>query len=237
MAAVKYFSASRNSSCLLQLQASGFEEAKKKLNEKGINVVLEINGEPRTSLAQTYNQVLDADDAKSFDWIVLVHSDAAMDVENFTNTLLSLSDKYDAVGVAGAKKLNLAASPLSWFTASKDSPESRIGIVTHVGPVGAKQASIGTMYAPPDVTDTYVAAVDGVCIAVGRKVIDNKDCRFDERFPFDFYDMDFSFTVNTLGLALGAVVEKSFVHLSGGKGILKPKYGEIEKVFRNKWNI
>ena len=222
------------------MQTYGFDDYAKKLLEDGISIVLEVNSDPRTSLAETYNKVLDAEDAGEFDWIVLLHSDAAMDIDHFTRELISLKEKYDIVGIAGAKQLSLKESPLSWFTASKDHPNGRVGMVMHMTPVGSQRPVIPSIFTPPElrnVTNDYVAAIDGVCIAVGRRVIENKDCRFDKQFPFDFYDLDFSLTANKCGMTLGVIVENSFVHMSVGKGILKPTYNKIENIFREKWEI
>lgn len=235
---IKYTVASRDSFCLLK--SYDFDEESKKLSDNGIEISLDVNSEPRTSLAETYNKTLDAEDAKEFDWIVFLHSDAAMDVGHFTNGLISSIGKYDIVGMAGAKRLNLKTSPLSWFTASRGNESGRVGMVMHMTPVGSRTPVIPSVFTPgelKDIKDDYVAAIDGVCIAVGRRAIENKDCRFDERFPFDFYDLDFSLTANKLGLSLGVVVENSFVHMSVGKGILKPEYNKIENIFREKWGI
>ncbi len=235
---VKYVIASRDSFCLLNTY--GFDKAADELLNDGIGIVLEVNSEPRSSLAETYNKTLNADDANKFDWIVFLHSDAAMDIKHFTKRLVSSIGKYDIVGMAGAKRLNMKASPLSWFTASKDDENGRIGMVMHMTPVGSRTPVIPSVFTPPELKymdDDYVAAIDGVCIAVGKRAIENKDCRFDERFPFDFYDFDFSLTANKLGLSLGVIVENSFVHMSVGKGILKPEYNKTENIFREKWGI
>lgn len=235
---VKYVVASRDSHCLLENY--GFWDAVEKLHDNGIEASRYVNSEPKTSLAQVYNAVLNDADAHLFDWIVFIHSDAAMDIEKFTKRLVDIAGKYDVVGIAGAKRITLKCSPLSWFTASRDNQDGRLGKVMHMTPVGSRKPVVETVYSPPelsDVTDDYVAAIDGVCMAVGRRAIANKDCRFDARFPFDFYDLDFSLTANKLGLSVGVIVEDSFVHMSAGRGILKPAYNKLEKTFREKWEI
>ena len=87
----------------------------------------------------------------------------------------------------------------------------------------------------PEIKDTEVVCIDGLCIILSKKLIE-KGFRFDESIaPYDFYDTDSSFQVifNYKG-KVGVMIEYVF-HKSEGMSILKPEFLEYEKKFRDKW--
>ena len=87
----------------------------------------------------------------------------------------------------------------------------------------------------PDVKDTEVACIDGLCIILSKKLIE-KGFRFDTGISdFDFYDTGASFKcLFEMKAKVGVMIEPVF-HVSEGRGILNSKFTEDEKKFRERW--
>ena len=156
-----------------------------------------------------------------FDYIVLSHADVKFNPVSFISHLIWIDGKYDMIGLAGTKNLNSSASPLNWFVGSNQFPYSRFGDVTMTDKNGSEVRCFYNQYTP-DVKDTEVVCIDGLCIILSKKLI-NQGFKFDESIaPYDFYDTDSSFQVifNYKG-KLGVMIEPVF-HKSEGLGILKP---------------
>ena len=145
-----------------------------------------------------------------------------------------IDGKYDLIGLAGTKNLNSSSSHLNWFVGSMDFPYSRYGDVTMLQD-GNKEIRCWYNALYPDVKDTEVVCIDGLCLILSKKLI-NQGFKFDESIaPYDFYDTDSSFQVifNYKG-KLGVMIEP-VLHKSEGRGILKPEFLEYERKFRDKW--
>ena len=139
-------------------------------------------------------------------------------------------DAYDVL-----KKINVSKSPLNWFTGSSDFVNERYGCVSH-GELGNNITFFNSH--SPFIADTKVACIDGLCIILTKKVIEETDLLFDERFKFDHYDTDFSFECTLKRkLNLGVIVRDDLMHWSVGKSILTQSFLESEKHFREKWQF
>lgn len=194
-------------------------------------------GDNKIPLSRLYNTILDDERNDNVsDFIVFMHGDVVFDVHSFISHLLEIKDRYDVIGLAGTKKMNTSASPLNWFTSSNVFPDQRFGDIT----MNDGKRDIRCFYnesTNPDVGDTRVACIDGLCIIVGRTVI-NSDFRFTEGVSnFDFYDTDISLKSNLIyKFRLGVMVEP-VRHLSVGRSILSERFREDEKKFREVFNI
>ena len=165
---------------------------------------------------------------------MLSHADVKFNPVSFISHLIWIDGKYDMIGLAGTKNLNASAHPLNWFVGSMDFPYSRYGDVTMTDKNGSEVRCFYNQF-KPDVKDTEVACIDGLCIILSKKLI-NQGFKFDESIaPYDFYDTDSSFQVifNYKG-KIGVMIEQ-VIHESEGLGILKPEFLEYEKKFREKW--
>ena len=91
-------------------------------------------------------------------------------------------------------------------------------------------------YLNPDVQDTPVMTVDGLCLVLGLNAI-CENLWFDEQFMFDFYDFDFCLTaILKHKLKVGCLTD-IIRHGSVGMSITSEKYLEAEEKFRRKWDF
>lgn len=75
--------------------------------------------------------------------------------------------------------------------------------------------------------------LDGLFLAVNTERVLARGARFDERFAFHFYDLDFCLTCAASGLRLGTW-PLWVVHHSGGS-FDSPEWREAAKLYREKW--
>ena len=86
--------------------------------------------------------------------------------------------------------------------------------------------------------DAEVACIDGLCIIFSKEALDSS-LLFDEDLgAFDFYDTDISMqAIAKYKMKIGVMVQKDLCHYSVGKSILTPNFLDVEKKFREKWNL
>ena len=187
-------------------------------------------------LPNLYNSILDSSlnpntHTCDFDYIVLSHADVKFNPISFINHLIWIDGRYDMIGLAGTKNLNASASPLNWYVGSKQFIYSRYGDVTMIDQNDREVRCLYNQY-KPDVTDTEVVCIDGLCIILSKKLIE-RGFRFDTGISdFDFYDTGASFKcLFEMKAKVGVMIEPVF-HASGGSGILDSKFLEDEKKFR-----
>ena len=169
-----------------------------------------------------------------YDYLILMHSDVDLSLNEFVKHLIEVKDKYDIVGLAGTKKLFISQSPLTWFTGSHKYPSERYGRITH----NHDGMMIESFFnkEKPDVFDTEVITIDGLLMCLNKKTLQNEKARFDEQFTYDFYDLDFCLNaqINT-DLKIGVFVQPT-IHKSLGKSVLTEEYLNPERKFRAKWS-
>ena len=80
-----------------------------------------------------------------------------------------------------------------------------------------------------------MVCIDGLCLILSKKLIEN-GFRFDTGISdFDFYDTGASFKcLFEMKAKVGVMIEPVF-HVSEGRGILNSKFTEDEKKFRERW--
>lgn len=172
---------------------------------------------------------------KDCDYLILMHADVSLDLEQLIKHIESVNGKYDVLGLCGCAKISISQKPLNWFCGSRPFPESRWGCVTH-GELGNSTSFFSSHH--PDVLDHEVACIDGLCIILTRKAIEESDLLFDSNLSFSHYDTDISFEcVCKKHLKLGVIVRKDLQHWSVGKSILTQEFLEKEKYFREKWKF
>ena len=209
------------------------------MKSDSLSVYTEFISDNKIDIPTIYNQTIGSSinpntHTCDFDYIVLSHADVKFNPVSFISHLIWIDGKYDMIGLAGTKNLNSSSTPLNWFVGSMDFPYSRYGNVTMTDKNGSEVNCFYNQF-KPDVKDTEVACIDGLCIILSKKLI-NQGFKFDESIaPYDFYDTDSSFQVifNYNG-KIGVMIEPVF-HESEGLGILKPEFLEYEKKFREKW--
>lgn len=190
----------------------------------------------KLSLADVYNSFIEKHRAtKDIDCLVLMHADVRLNIESLLKHIEEVDGKYDVIGLCGCSKMTVSASPLNWWTASNPFPKHKWGCVSH-GELGNQLSYFSAHH--PMTYDHEVACIDGLCIILTKKAIEDSDILFDRTFEFSHYDTDFSFQcVMQKGLKLGVIVQKDLQHQSVGKSILTPEFMQSEEKFRAKWNM
>lgn len=177
-------------------------------------------------LPEVYNQALD--ESQDSDILVFVHDDVWLEDSFLADRLHEATMRYDVVGVAGNRRRQpgqpawaFADTTLAW-----DDKAHLSGAVAHGAyPFGAV-SYFGQVPAACEL-------LDGVFLAAKRGRLVETGVRFDSRFSFDFYDMDFCRTARRAGLALGTW-PISLTHQSGGAfGSERWKQGQAQYV--EKW--
>lgn len=196
-----------------------------------INVEPIIYTNNYASLAYSYNKEIE----KSVNdpcILVFVHDDVMLLDYFWPIRVQEGLDKFDIVGVAGNKR-RLAYQP-GWGHKGVDNnnlvwedDEFLSGLVAHDNVWPPK---IMTHYGP---VNQKVVQLDGVFLAAKSDTLLRNNIRFDPRFTFHFYDLDFSRTCDEKKLSMGTI-PLAICH--GGKGDMsKPEYIEMHRVYNEKW--
>ena len=161
-------------------------------------------------LPAVYNEAI-AEAASDPALLVFVHDDVHLiDFYWIDNLILGLA-VFDIVGLAGNRR-RLPWQP-SWCFINEefemDRPENLSGLVAQ-----------GNCF-PPQFISKYgaprqqVKLLDGLFLAARSETLVNRELRFDERFDFHFYDLDFCRQAELLNLKMGTW-SISLIHESGG---------------------
>lgn len=180
--------------------------------------------ENRKPLADVYNRAIDL--AAPDDHLVFVHDDVWIDDWHVALRIADALAAYDVVGVAGIK--DRAPRQAQWMF-DRDRPGAQLplrGAVAH----GEPEGSAPTLYGP---FSSEVKLLDGVFLATRAGTLKQHGVRFDPRFAFHFYDMDFCRSCERAGLRMGtwpiAITHKS-------KGYyLSPSWLETYNAYIAKW--
>ena len=161
-------------------------------------------------LPSVYNQAIE-EAREQPALLVFCHDDLHLCDFFWGDRLLEGLQKYDVIGLAG----NLRRVPRQpgWaFVDDKftwDAKENLSGVVAH-----------GHGFPPPNLSvfgpsGLPVKLLDGLLLACQSELMIEKGLRFDERFDFHFYDLDFCREAERLGLSMGTW-PISVVHQSSG---------------------
>jgi GT2 family glycosyltransferase len=165
--------------------------------------------------------------------LIFIHDDVYLSDYYWANHLHQGLKEFDVVGLAG--NCRRVSRQSSWMYLddrfTRDSFENLSGVLGHgEGFPNLKELSV---YGDPG---REVKLLDGVFIAVRSETLTKADLRFDTRFTFDFYDLDFCRQAETRGIRMGTWAI-SAIHASAGKLGAEPwriayqrylaKYGEL----------
>ena len=219
---------------ILLLKNPRTNEEMEQLEKEGI-AQIHIAAYPNNTLTLTqFGNKFIQESKDEYDYLILMHSDVDLSLNEFVKHLVEVKDKYDVIGMAGTKKLFVSQSPLTWFTGSHKYPKDRYGRITH-NHDGMMLESFFSRE-NPDVFDTEVITIDGLLMCLNKKTMQNEKARFDEQFTYDFYDLDFCLNVQTnTDLKIGVFIQPT-IHNSLGKSVLTEEYLVPERKFRAKWN-
>jgi len=190
---------------------------------KSLQVV--VSAENQSGLPTVYNQVITEQFREHH--AVFVHDDVWFDDIFIAYNILNGLKNFDVIGVAGNRRL-IPDAPAWCFkddTIQWDSGNLS-GLVCHgPGPFGPP-----SIYGP---TPARVELLDGVLLAARISTLLDAGVRFDERFDFHFYDLDFSRQANAAGLSVGTW-PVSITHVSPGSMASK-SWRRGLKLYREKW--
>lgn len=186
------------------------------------NVVFEnVHGLP-----EIYNAAIA--EARDHEFLVFVHDDVWIDDYFLADRVLEGCQKFDVIGLAGNRR-RVAGQPGWAFVNDRFAWDDRAnlsGCVAHGSvPFGAV-SSFGPVPAECEL-------LDGVFLAARKSVLINRDVRFDSRFRFHFYDMDFCRSARQEGLKLGTW-PICITHQSGG-AFGSPEWIEACRTYLDKW--
>jgi hypothetical protein len=162
--------------------------------------------------------------------ILFTHADVYLDDYFLGSRLNEAIQRFDVVGLAGNKR-RVPRQP-SWAFVTDypqfqwDRPENLSGAVCHFGETGSVVSAYGSFPASCQL-------LDGVFLAAKVSALLDRNVRFDERFPFEFYDMDFCRTAVQAGLRLGTW-PISITHASGGS-FGSPEWRRCRDLYLQKW--
>jgi len=179
----------------------------------------------KDSLQKVYNKAIDFAIKENLEYIVLVHDDVIL--ENFSKKKLEENfKKYDLFGVAGTSEVKLQA-PVLWHLMGGGLHSNNLhGAVAHLHNNKKSMTSFGPY-------PNRVLMIDGVFMAISRKVF--KKIRFDENCPakFHMYDLDYSLSAHKAGFKVG-VSDIYITHASPGLREFTEEFNKGSDWFLNK---
>jgi GT2 family glycosyltransferase len=165
-----------------------------------------IEGNQR-GLPAVYNQFIH--ESLREEELVFLHDDLWLDDLFLSDRIRSALAVYDVVGLAGNTRL-VPGMP-AWHIGNQEN-EVDLGHLSGVVCHGAQPLGEPSVYGP---TPAAVELLDGVLLAARAGTLLDAGVRFDERFDFHFYDLDFSRQARAAGLKMGTW-PIAVTHVSGG---------------------
>jgi Glycosyltransferase like family len=144
--------------------------------------------------------------------LIFIHDDVFLSDFYWAQHLREALSCFDLVGLAGNRRR--VPRQASWMYLddqfTRDNSENLSGVLGHGDPFpNLRELSV---YGEPG---QEVKLLDGVMMAVRSETLIDKDLRFDTRFKFHFYDMDFCRQAEVKNVRMGTWAI-SLVHASPG---------------------
>jgi len=182
--------------------------------------------ENRHGLPDVFNLRIRAGDDSEI--LVFMHDDVWIDDHFFADRIIEGLRRFDVVGVAG--NLRRVVGQPAWAFVDPnltwDERANLSGAVAHgAQPLGA----VSYFGAVPAACEL----LDGVLLAARKSLLLAHNVRFDPRFDFHFYDLDFCRTARQAGLRLGTW-PISITHQSGG-AFGGGRWRELYRAYLAKW--
>jgi GT2 family glycosyltransferase len=187
-----------------------------------------ISFENRRGLPWIYNRAIE--DGVATDILICVHDDVWFADADWLEKVIKAVGYFDVVGVAGNTRRQPGQCTWAFNPSSKpvfdwDHPYLS-GQISHGSEIESDQDHFGP-------TPARVQLLDGVFIAANARLLRASQVRFDTRFTFNFYDLDFCRTARKAGLSLGTW-PIAIVHASEGS-FDTPSWRGAKQVFLGKW--
>ncbi len=200
----------------------------KRLTHQGTVMAVNVAFENSTGLPIVFNRAIESASADAV--MVFIHDDVWIDEFDFANAVQDALEHFDVIGVAGNRRRlpNQPAWPFVDLQFSWDQKSNLSGVVAHgEGPFGEP-----SVFGP---APAECELLDGVFLAVRKSQLETMHVRFDDKFDFHFYDMDFCRSARQAGLRLGTW-PLSLTHQSGG-AFGSPRWQENYHRYLMKWEM
>jgi hypothetical protein len=187
--------------------------------------------ENKEALSTIYNLSITQALKDDVDCLILIHDDVILE-EDPIPKLEKLFDDYDLVGVAGASKVELK-SPALWHLMGGGFVGGNLhGSVQHTHQDDTHDFRKNKTFFGP--YPHRVVMIDGVFMALNRKVMET--ISFDDKCPskFHMYDIGFSLSCHLAGLKVG-VGNISITHESPGLREVTQDWVDGDKYFISKY--
>ncbi|MDE2447584.1 MAG: hypothetical protein KGO22_01340 [Gammaproteobacteria bacterium] len=143
--------------------------------------------------------------------LLFLHDDLHLCDFHWADTLRQGLGVFDIIGLAGNRR-RVAGQPSWLFLDERLTPDSRDNLSGTVGHGRGLPLDAVDVFGP---AGQAVRLLDGLFLAVRSETLRAKSLRFDERFDFHFYDLDFCRQAERAGLRMGTW-PISVVHESSG---------------------
>lgn len=207
------------------------ETAKSILEFKFPNVEVRVGLENTSSLSTIYNSVIE--ETKNDPAIlVFIHDDVIMLDYLWPLRIIESLKKYDVIGVAGSRVREPFKAAWGHKQIDQDnyivSPNEELsGIIKHGEDFDSSFFSFfGEL-------DQEVKLLDGVLLAVHSDTLHKTNVRFDPKFDFNFYDLDFCRSVEQANLRMGTC-PLAVIHCGKGE-YLSDNWKENYSKYIDKW--
>lgn len=224
MPEIKFISATRMTTMDEFLAESLTSRSIHKLAQlKPLRILVDLGS--KDGLAGFYNRQIE--EAHPDDILIFVHDDVWFDDWLLVYRVVEALNRFDVVGIAG-NEIRLP-NQRGWY-GSKIVPEDDFT------PIGIPHFAIGMLNHPhthQNLAAVEVKLLDGVFLSAKAKTLQDKQIRFDPRFKYHHYDMDFSRQCEMAGLTMG-VWPIAMTH-APTTGDLSQTWFDSGTVYLNKW--
>lgn len=190
-------------------------------------IELRVAAENSEGLPRVYNRQICEENREKI--LLFVHDDVWLDDFFVCDRLERALEEFDVVGVAGNTR-RVPRQP-NWSHVSEspfvaDSPANLSGFVAHGPQPGAALNRYG-------ISGRACMLLDGLFLAARCRSLLDAAVRYDERFDFHFYDMDFCRSAERAGLRIGTW-PIAVTHASGAL-FGTPAWRSALQVYLEKW--
>jgi hypothetical protein len=174
------------------------------------NVELKLFTSNQDGLAKIYNQAIE-ESINDPAILIFMHDDIHLLDYFWAECISNALTKFQVVGIAGNKR-RVPRQPSWAFIDDKFSWDEKTNLSGVVGHGTSFPPTNLSVYGP---SNQEVKLLDGLLLASHSKTLIDNDVRFDEKFDFHFYDLDFCRTIESKSLTMGTC-QISVTHESGG---------------------
>jgi GT2 family glycosyltransferase len=181
--------------------------------------------ENSAGLPEVYNRRIEATEPAEI--LVFVHDDVWIEDFYFSDRVIAALKDFDAVGLAGNRRRTPGQRFWTRSIEDRKADPFLAGAIAHGDAPMGKVGFFGPIIAE-------VELLDGVFLAARKSQLRKHGVRFDPRFDFHFYDLDFCRTARTKGLRLGTF-PLSVTHRSMGGGYRSESWQANADRYFAKW--